>query len=222
MFERLKIPYKGAKTKTGQYSTDEDKLLELAPEFPIIQTILNYRGLTKLKSTYVDALPKMVNPRTGRIHSSFNQALAATGRLSSNNPNLQNIPVRTPEGAKVRRAFIPRDENHTLLSADYSQIELRLLAHVADIPQLKQAFQTHLAETQNQIKRLEQVFQSLGCLGFGKGTAQRSNISDLHFIPHMFVLEIRIGQKGKFQRSYGTFDRHLGDMHHQFAAFPIP
>ncbi|MDX2067004.1 MAG: DNA polymerase I [Haliscomenobacter sp.] len=141
LFERLKIPYKGAKTKTGQYSTDEDKLQELAPEFPIIQTILNYRGLTKLKSTYVDALPKMVNPRTGRIHSSFNQALAATGRLSSNNPNLQNIPVRTPEGAKVRRAFIPRDENHTLLSADYSQIELRLIAEISEDAAMLEAFQ---------------------------------------------------------------------------------
>lgn len=141
LFERLKIPYKGAKTKTGQYSTDEDKLQELAPEFPIIQTILNFRGLSKLKSTYVDALPKMVNPRTGRIHSSFNQALAATGRLSSNNPNLQNIPVRTPEGAKVRRAFIPRDENHTLLSADYSQIELRLIAEISEDAAMLEAFQ---------------------------------------------------------------------------------
>lgn len=141
LFERLKIPYKGAKTKTGQYSTDEDKLQELAPEFPIIQTILNFRGLSKLKSTYVDALPKMVNPRTGRIHSSFNQALAATGRLSSNNPNLQNIPVRTPEGAKVRRAFIPRDEKHTLLSADYSQIELRLIAEISGDAAMLEAFQ---------------------------------------------------------------------------------
>jgi DNA polymerase-1 len=141
LFERLKIPYKGAKTKTGQYSTDEDKLIELAPEFPIIQTILNYRGLSKLKSTYVDALPKLVNPRTGRIHSSFNQALAATGRLSSNNPNLQNIPVRTPEGAKVRRAFIPRDAEHTLLSADYSQIELRLIAEISGDEAMLEAFQ---------------------------------------------------------------------------------
>ncbi|MBK9488001.1 MAG: DNA polymerase I [Haliscomenobacter sp.] len=143
LFERLKVPYKGAKTKTGQYSTDEDKLLELAPEFPIIQTILNFRGLSKLKSTYVDALPKMVNPRTGRIHSSFNQALAATGRLSSNNPNLQNIPVRTPEGAKVRRAFIPRDDQHTLLSADYSQIELRLIADISGDAAMLEAFQNN-------------------------------------------------------------------------------
>ena len=144
LFERLKIPYKGAKTKTGQYSTDEDKLIELAPEFPIIQTILNFRGLSKLKSTYVDALPKLVNPRTGRIHSSFNQALAATGRLSSNNPNLQNIPVRTPEGAKVRRAFVPRDDQHTLLSADYSQIELRLIADISGDTAMLEAFQNGL------------------------------------------------------------------------------
>ncbi len=141
LFDKMKIPYKGAKTKTGQYSTDEAKLAELAAEFPFVAEILNHRGLSKLKSTYVDALPLQVNPKTGRVHSSFNQALAATGRLSSNNPNLQNIPIKTPEGAKVREAFIPRDENHVLLSADYSQIELRLIAEISGDEAMIEAFQ---------------------------------------------------------------------------------
>ena len=142
LFEKMGLPYRGSKTKSGQYSTSEDKLAELAKEHPIIEDILKHRGLVKLKSTYVDALPKMVNPRTGRIHSSFNQALAATGRLSSNNPNLQNIPVRTPEGAKVREAFIPRDEDHVILAADYSQIELRIIAEISGDEAMLDAFQT--------------------------------------------------------------------------------
>ena len=112
LFDRMKIPYTGRKMKSGQYSTDEDVLTGLAAEYPICADILAHRGLQKLKSTYVDALPALINPRTGRVHSSFNQALAATGRLSSQNPNLQNIPIRTPEGRKVREAFIPRDEDH--------------------------------------------------------------------------------------------------------------
>ncbi len=141
LFERMKIPYRWRKTKTGQYSTNEEKLTELAPEHPIVDKILRHRGLNKLKSTYVDALPRMVNPRTGRVHSSFNQALAATGRLSSNNPNLQNIPIRTPEGAKVRKAFIPRSEEYILLAADYSQIELRLIAEISGDEAMLEAFQ---------------------------------------------------------------------------------
>ncbi len=141
LFDKLKAPG-GKKTKTGQYKTDEDVLSDLAANFPVAANILKYRGLNKLKSTYVDALPRMVNPRTGRIHSSFNQALAATGRLSSNNPNLQNIPIRTPEGARVREAFIPRDDNHVLLSADYSQIELRLIAEISGDEAMLEAFQS--------------------------------------------------------------------------------
>lgn len=140
LFEKLKIPYRWSKTKSGQYSTDEEKLAELSQEFEIVKDILRFRGLSKLKSTYVDALPKMINPKTGRIHSSFNQALTATGRLSSNNPNLQNIPVRTPEGARVRKAFIPRDKNHVLLAADYSQIELRLIAEMSGETAMQKAF----------------------------------------------------------------------------------
>ena len=116
----------------------------MSTEFPIVAEILNFRGLSKLKSTYVDSLPKLVNPRTGRLHSSFNQALTATGRLSSNNPNLQNIPVRTPEGARVRQAFIPRDADHVLLAADYSQIELRLIAEISNDEAMLDAFQKNL------------------------------------------------------------------------------
>jgi len=142
LFETMEIPYSGRKTKSGQYSTNEEKLSELAKEYEIAGDILKHRALTKLKSTYVDALPKMVNPRTGRIHSSFNQALAATGRLSSNNPNLQNIPVRTPEGARIREAFVPRNEDYTLLAADYSQIELRLIAEISGDEAMLEAFQS--------------------------------------------------------------------------------
>lgn len=140
LFEHLKIPYRWKKTSSGQYSTDEEKLTELSGEFQIVDEILKHRGLSKLLSTYVDALPKMINPKSGRIHSSFNQALAATGRLSSNNPNLQNIPIRTREGRKVREAFVPRDSDHLLLSADYSQIELRLIAHIAGEKAMLDAF----------------------------------------------------------------------------------
>ena len=140
LFERMGIPYRWRKTKSGQYSTDETKLAELSKDHPIIQDILKFRGYSKLKSTYVDALPKMINPKSGRIHSSFNQALAATGRLSSNNPNLQNIPIKTPEGRRVREAFIPRDENHILLAADYSQIELRLIAEISNEEAMLEAF----------------------------------------------------------------------------------
>ena len=141
LFVKMEIPYLWRKTKTGQFSTDESKLTELAKTYPFVEKIQTYRGLTKLKSTYVDALPNMVNPKTGRIHSSFNQALAATGRLSSNNPNLQNIPIRTKQGRKVRKAFIPRDKDHILLAADYSQIELRLIAEISKDEAMLEAFQ---------------------------------------------------------------------------------
>ena len=131
LFEKLKISDKPKMTKTKQYSTGEDVLVKLINKHPIIQNILDFRSLTKLKSTYVDTLPDMVNPRTGRIHTSYNQAVAATGRLSSNNPNLQNIPIRTERGREIRKAFVPRNEKYTLLSADYSQIELRIIAELS-------------------------------------------------------------------------------------------
>lgn len=142
LFNKMEIPYKGRKTKTGQYKTDESTLTDLAEDYPIVSKILRVRSLSKLLSTYVDALPTLVNPLTGRVHSSFNQTIAATGRLSSNNPNLQNIPVRTPEGAEVRKAFVPRDDNHILLASDYSQIELRLVAALSNDEGMVEAFQT--------------------------------------------------------------------------------
>ncbi len=131
LFEKLNIKAKAKKTKTGQYATGEEVLQKLSHEHPIIAPILEYRQLTKLKSTYLDALPTLVNPRDGLIHTSFNQAVTATGRLSSNNPNLQNIPVRTDKGREIRRAFVPRSNDYTLLAADYSQIELRIIAHLS-------------------------------------------------------------------------------------------
>ncbi|PKP32826.1 MAG: DNA polymerase I [Bacteroidetes bacterium HGW-Bacteroidetes-16] len=132
LFEKLAIIDKPKKTKTGQYATGEDELLKLAHRHPIIERILEFRSLSKLKSTYVDALPALVNPRDGRIHTSYNQAVAATGRLSSNNPNLQNIPIRTELGREIRKAFIPRNSDYVLMAADYSQIELRIIAHLSD------------------------------------------------------------------------------------------
>ncbi|MEO5570688.1 MAG: DNA polymerase I [Bacteroidia bacterium] len=131
LFEVLKIMDKPPKTKTGQYSTAEDVLSKIESKHPIIKKILDYRELVKLKNTYVDSLPLMVNPRTGRIHTSYNQVVAVTGRLSSDNPNLQNIPIRTERGREIRKAFIPRNEQFTLLSADYSQIELRIIAELS-------------------------------------------------------------------------------------------
>jgi DNA polymerase-1 len=144
LFEKLKIPYAGKKTKTGQYSTDEDTLSKVAKENPIVAKILDYRELTKLKSTYVDALPMMINPKTGRVHTDFNQAIAATGRLSSNNPNLQNIPIRTDRGREIRKAFIARDDEHVLLSCDYSQIELRIIAALSEDENMIEAFRNGL------------------------------------------------------------------------------
>lgn len=141
LFEHLKIPYRWRKTKSGQYSTDEEKMTEIAKDYSIAADILRFRTLSKLRSTYLDALPKLINPKTGRIHSSFNQTVAATGRLSSKNPNLQNIPIRTPEGRRVREAFVPRDEKHILLAADYSQIELRLIAEISGDEAMLAAFQ---------------------------------------------------------------------------------
>ena len=140
LFDKLEIPYRWKKTSTGQYSTDVEKLNELAVNHAIVQDILDYRKYSKLKSTYVDALPKLINPRTGRVHSSFNQARAATGRLSSENPNLQNIPIRDEAGREIRKAFEPRDEEHILLAADYSQIELRLIAEISKDEAMLQAF----------------------------------------------------------------------------------
>jgi DNA polymerase-1 len=140
LFDRMKLDPKAKKTKTGQYATGEDVLAKLAHNNPIVESILNFRELTKLKSTYVDALPNLINPKTGRVHTSYNQAVAVTGRLSSNDPNLQNIPIRTTRGREIRKAFIPRNDEHVLLSADYSQIELRITAAMANDATMIKAF----------------------------------------------------------------------------------
>tara|TARA_R110000787_G_scaffold135791_3_gene248160 strand:+ start:101 stop:2938 length:2838 start_codon:yes stop_codon:yes gene_type:complete len=140
LFENMKLVDKPKKTKTGQYSTAEDVLSYLAKDHQIIRDIQEYRQYKKLQSTYVDALPNEINPKTGRVHTSYAQAVAATGRLSSNNPNLQNIPIRTERGKQVRKAFIPRDENYVLLAADYSQIELRIIAALSEEETMIEAF----------------------------------------------------------------------------------
>ncbi|MFD2822257.1 DNA polymerase I [Lacinutrix iliipiscaria] len=140
LFEKMKLVDKPKKTKTGQYATSEDILSYLAKEHEIIRNILEYRGLAKLKSTYVDALPLQVEETTGRVHTDYMQTVAATGRLSSNNPNLQNIPIRTERGRQVRKAFIPRNEDYTLLAADYSQIELRIIAALSKEETMIEAF----------------------------------------------------------------------------------
>ena len=140
LFEKMKLVKNPKKTATGQYATGEDILSDLELEHEIARKILDYRELQKLKSTYVDALPQLINPSTGRIHTSFNQAVAATGRLSSTNPNLQNIPIRTPRGREIRKAFIPRNEDYVILSADYSQIELRIMAAFSQDATMLEAF----------------------------------------------------------------------------------
>ena len=141
LFDKLKLDPSAKKTKTGQYQTGEDVLLKLAVKgHQIVDDILAFRELTKLKSTYVDALPQLINRKTGRVHTSYGQAVAVTGRLQSNNPNLQNIPVRTDRGKEVRKAFIPRDSKHILLSADYSQIELRIVASISGDKNMCKAF----------------------------------------------------------------------------------
>ncbi|MFC2109375.1 DNA polymerase I [Bacteroidota bacterium] len=140
LFEKMKLVEKPKKTKTGQYATNEDVLSKLANEHQIIREIIEWRGLVKLKSTYIEALPNEVNPKTKRVHTTYGQTVAATGRLSSNNPNLQNIPIRTERGKQVREAFVPRNEEYVLFAADYSQIELRIIAALSEEENMIQAF----------------------------------------------------------------------------------
>jgi DNA polymerase I len=144
LFEKLRITDKPSRTATKQYSTGEEILVKLLYRHPIVQLILDYRSLTKLKSTYVDTLPELISPRDRRIHTSYNQAVAATGRLSSNNPNLQNIPIRTEKGREIRKAFVPRNKDYILLSADYSQIELRIIAELSEDTNMLDAFRNGL------------------------------------------------------------------------------
>ncbi len=140
LFDILKLDPKAKKTKTGQYATGEDVLSKMAAKHKIVDDILNFRELTKLKSTYVDAIPALINPKTGRIHTNYAQAVAVTGRLSSTNPNLQNIPIRSERGREIRKAFVPRDPSRILVSADYSQIELRIVAAISGDPNMCEAF----------------------------------------------------------------------------------
>ena len=140
LFDKLRIVEKAKKTKTGQYVTSEEVLESLRHKHPVVEKILEHRGLKKLLGTYIDALPQLINPRTGRVHTSFNQTVTATGRLSSSNPNLQNIPIRDENGKEIRKAFIP-DEGCLFFSADYSQIELRIMAHLSQDPHMIEAFQ---------------------------------------------------------------------------------
>ncbi|MGC1472137.1 MAG: DNA polymerase I [Psychroserpens sp.] len=175
LFEKLNLVDKPKKTKTGQYSTAEDTLSYLARDHTIIQQVLDYRGLAKLKSTYVDALPLQVEEATGRVHTDYMQTVAATGRLSSNNPNLQNIPIRTERGRQVRKAFVPRDENYVLLAADYSQIELRIIAALSKEETMIEAF-----------KNGEDIHASTASKVFGVPIdevtrAQRSNAKTVNF-----------------------------------------
>jgi len=144
LFDHLKLDDKAKKTRTGQYKTDEETLQKLADVHPLPAQVLEFRQVQKLKSTYVDAIPQLIHPKTGRVHTSFAQAVAATGRLSSNNPNLQNIPIRTEKGRRIRKAFVPRDENHSLVAIDYSQIELRIIASVSGDPGMIEAFNNGL------------------------------------------------------------------------------
>src|SRR5690606_30672707 len=147
LFEKLKIGSgKIKKTKTGQYATGEEVVSDLAKDNEVVRDILEWRQIVKLQNTYVDALPTQINPKTGRVHTDYMQAVAATGRLSSNNPNLQNIPIRTERGQKVRKAFVARDENHVLVSADYSQIELRIIAALSEEPNMIESFNKHRSE----------------------------------------------------------------------------
>ncbi|MDD3151749.1 MAG: DNA polymerase I [Bacteroidales bacterium] len=143
LFTKLQISGKPKKTKTGSFSTGEDVLQKLQFSHPIVQNILDYRSLAKLKSTYIDPLPLLINPRTNRVHTSYNQSVVATGRLSSTNPNLQNIPIRTERGREIRKAFIARNDSYSIMSADYSQIELRLIAHISGDENMKAAFNAH-------------------------------------------------------------------------------
>jgi len=142
LFDHLKVSDKPKKTKTGQYATGEDILQKLRTKHPVVDLLLTYREVVKLKNTYVDPLPELVNEKTHRLHTSYNQVVAATGRLSSDKPNLQNIPIRSDRGKEIRKAFIPRDENHTLLAADYSQIELRIIAALSQDKNMLEAFRS--------------------------------------------------------------------------------
>ncbi len=233
LFEKLGIKAPAKKTKTGQYPTGEDVLQKIIGESPVVQHILDYRSLTKLKSTYVDALPSLVSHRDNLIHTSFNQAVTATGRLSSNNPNLQNIPVRTDKGREIRKAFVPRDENHILLAADYSQIELRIIAHLSGDQAMQSAFREGLdihADTASRVYgvALEDVTSEMrrnakavnfgiiyGMSAFGLAErlkisrSEASQIIKNYFKEYVGIQEY-IDRQVAFAREYGYVETMLG------------
>ena len=160
LFDKMKLDPNAKRTKTKQYSTSEDTLQKLSDKHPIIKDILEFRSLKKLLSTYIEALPKLINERTGKIHTSYQQAVASTGRLSSKNPNLQNIPIRNERGREIRKAFIPSDSDHLLLAADYSQIELRIMAHMSQDSNMIEAFNNNVdihATTAAKIFHIENI-----------------------------------------------------------------
>jgi DNA polymerase-1 len=191
LFDRLKLIDKPKRTKTGQYVTNEQVLTSLAPKHKIAADILEYREATKLKSTYVDALPRSVHPRSGRVHTSFHQIMTATGRLASSDPNLQNIPVRSALGRKIRKAFVPRSKEAVLLSADYSQVELRVMAHLSGDPAMREAFKEgldiHTATAARVFgKELDQVTREM------RSTAKMVNFGIIYGIS-AFGLSQRLG-----------------------------
>jgi len=217
LFDELQITDKAKKTKTGQYKTGEDILTKLKKKHPIVELILEYRSVTKLKSTYVDALPKLVNPRTHRIHTTYNQAVASTGRLSSNNPNLQNIPIRSPRGREIRKAFIPRNEDYTFLAADYSQIELRLVAHLSQDKQMLEDFNSgkdvHTAtaarvygvpeeEVTPEMRRNAKgvnfgIIYGISAFGLSENLTILSSIDGQYLGPAPFIIPVNIGDLSK-------------------------
>lgn len=233
LFEHLQIKAPAKKTKSGQYPTGEEVLLKIIDESPIVQKILDYRSLTKLKSTYVDALPTLVNSTDGLIHTSFNQTVTATGRLSSNNPNLQNIPVRTDKGREIRKAFVPRDENHILLAADYSQIELRIIAHLSGDEAMQAAFRNGTdihADTASRIYNVEHQYvtadmrRSAKAVNFGIiygmsafGLAERLKISRSeasqiikNYFKEYVGIRDYIDRQVAFAKQYGYVETMLG------------
>ena len=233
LFEKLKIKAPAKKTKTGQYPTGEEILQKIINESPIVQHILDYRSLTKLKSTYVDALPSLVSKKDNLIHTSFNQAVTATGRLSSNNPNLQNIPVRTDKGREIRKAFVPRDENHILLAADYSQIELRIIAHLSGDQAMQNAFREGLdihADTASRVYGVaiedvtSEMRRNAKAVNFGIiygmsafGLAERLKISRSeasqiikNYFKEYVGIQEYIDRQVSFARDYGYVETMLG------------
>ncbi len=233
LFDKLGIKAPAKKTKTGQYPTGEEILQKIINENPIVQQILDYRSLTKLKSTYVDALPSLVNKDDGLIHTSFNQAVTATGRLSSNNPNLQNIPIRTDKGREIRKAFVPRDENHILLAADYSQIELRIIAHLSGDQAMQSAFRDGLdihADTASRVYSIDinevtpEMRRNAKAVNFGIiygmsafGLAERLKISRSeasqiikNYFKEYVGIQEYIDRQIDFARQYGYVETMLG------------